>query len=227
MTKNTVLISLLGVLVLGGVFVLAQKTDTPDKVSVVAPGTAATTTSPTPTSVSQVHAYGKVTLRVGETVIFKDMLLRVRKVVDDSRCAEGVQCIWAGTVKAEITLVSGMGTSTQTVELGKTLTTEAESITFVSVTPYPKQGGSITQSDHVLTFDITKRTQAAASGTTCYVGGCSGEVCSDTEGVASNCVYQPQFACYKNAKCERQPSGECGWTDNSTLRTCIATQSKM
>jgi hypothetical protein len=56
----------------------------------------------------------------------------------------------------------------------------------------------------------------------CYIGGCSGEVCSDTEGVASNCIYKPEFACYKTAKCERQATGECGWTETSELKSCLS-----
>ena len=55
---------------------------------------------------------------------------------------------------------------------------------------------------------------------TCKVGGCSGEICSDKE-MLSNCMYSPEYSCYKSAKCEVQPSGECGWTPSSELDACI------
>lgn len=61
---------------------------------------------------------------------------------------------------------------------------------------------------------------------TCFVGGCSGEVCSDSPDVASNCIYKPEFACYKAATCEVQTSGECGWTKTATLSMCIENATK-
>ena len=54
----------------------------------------------------------------------------------------------------------------------------------------------------------------------CKVGGCSGEICSDKK-MLSNCMYRPEYSCYKNAKCEVQPSGECGWTPSIELDACI------
>ncbi len=54
----------------------------------------------------------------------------------------------------------------------------------------------------------------------CKVGGCSGEVCSDKE-MMSNCMYRKEYACYKEAKCEVQPSGECGWTPSTELDSCL------
>lgn len=54
----------------------------------------------------------------------------------------------------------------------------------------------------------------------CKVGGCSGEICSDKE-MLSNCIYRPEYSCYKNAKCEVQPSGECGWTPSTELDACL------
>jgi len=59
------------------------------------------------------------------------------------------------------------------------------------------------------------------SGNKCYVGGCSGQICSDQIGVITTCEYQPQYACYKNAKCERQQGGACGWSQTSALVSCL------
>jgi hypothetical protein len=58
----------------------------------------------------------------------------------------------------------------------------------------------------------------------CVVGGCSNQLCTDaTAGPAvSNCMYSPQYACYKTAKCERQAAtGKCGWTETATLKACL------
>ncbi len=55
----------------------------------------------------------------------------------------------------------------------------------------------------------------------CYVGGCSGEVCSGQPNTISNCLYSEQFACYQKATCERQSTGVCGWTPTPELNACL------
>ena len=55
---------------------------------------------------------------------------------------------------------------------------------------------------------------------TCKPTGCSGEICSDQQAVSS-CIYRPEYACYKNATCERLSSGQCGWITTSTLLNCL------
>lgn len=54
----------------------------------------------------------------------------------------------------------------------------------------------------------------------CRPTGCSSEICADEE-IASACIFKPEFACYKAATCERQPSGNCGWTQTPELQQCI------
>ncbi len=101
--------------------------------------------------------YGEVTLGVGQTATFPDLTMTLVRVFDDSRCPKGVTCIWAGTIKAEVMVVSGLGTSTSVIEMGKTLTTEAEEIAFVSAEPYPQEGGSIDGEAYRLVFDVTQK----------------------------------------------------------------------
>ncbi|MFA6511883.1 MAG: hypothetical protein WCV86_02030 [Patescibacteria group bacterium] len=54
----------------------------------------------------------------------------------------------------------------------------------------------------------------------CIKTGCSGQVCSDEE-IITDCVYKQEYACYQDATCERQPSGECGWTLTPNLIQCL------
>ena len=65
-------------------------------------------------------------------------------------------------------------------------------------------------------------TQPVSGG--CVVGGCSSQLCTDaSQGPAvSDCLYKAEYACYKNAKCERQPDGQCGWTPTPALTACLA-----
>lgn len=55
----------------------------------------------------------------------------------------------------------------------------------------------------------------------CYVGGCSSQICSDQPNMASTCEFREEYACYSTAKCERQASGQCGWTDTPELSMCL------
>jgi hypothetical protein len=56
----------------------------------------------------------------------------------------------------------------------------------------------------------------------CYVGGCSGQICSDQEGLVSTCEFKPEYSCYQQSKCERQSNGQCGWTPTAGLQACLA-----
>lgn len=58
----------------------------------------------------------------------------------------------------------------------------------------------------------------------CYVGGCSGQVCSDQEGVITTCEWHEEYACYHQATCERQQDGACGWTQTPELQACLGDQ---
>lgn len=61
-----------------------------------------------------------------------------------------------------------------------------------------------------------------AAEKTCYIGGCSGQICSEEQGVISTCEWRPEYACYRDAKCEVQADGNCGWTRTAELEACLA-----
>jgi len=54
----------------------------------------------------------------------------------------------------------------------------------------------------------------------CRVGGCSSQVCSDVD-VVTTCEFKEEYICYKQARCERQASGSCGWTETNEFKTCM------
>lgn len=54
----------------------------------------------------------------------------------------------------------------------------------------------------------------------CIQTGCSGQICSDEE-IISTCEYRQEYACYKDAVCERGQNGKCGWRDTKALSMCI------
>ncbi len=57
----------------------------------------------------------------------------------------------------------------------------------------------------------------------CHVGGCSDQLCSDRPDQVSTCEWIPEYECYRDATCERQDDGECGWTATPDLEACLDT----
>lgn len=64
-------------------------------------------------------------------------------------------------------------------------------------------------------------TDGGPAPTDCYVGGCSSQLCTDYPGAISTCEARPEYACYRNAACELQADGSCGWTDTPELQQCL------
>jgi hypothetical protein len=61
----------------------------------------------------------------------------------------------------------------------------------------------------------------------CAVSGCSGQLCISEEearngGGVSTCEFRSEYACYREASCEPQPNGKCGWTQTAELAQCLA-----
>lgn len=54
----------------------------------------------------------------------------------------------------------------------------------------------------------------------CVVTGCSRQVCAD-EDVVTTCEFREEYACYESAVCERQETGECGWTETEAFTECF------
>ena len=56
----------------------------------------------------------------------------------------------------------------------------------------------------------------------CVKSGCSGELCIE-EGASgiSPCIWKPEFQCYKDARCEIQPNGNCEFTKTIELINCL------
>lgn len=61
----------------------------------------------------------------------------------------------------------------------------------------------------------------------CAVGGCSGTLCGEPgEDLISTCEYKEEYQCYKQAVCERQATGKCGWTQTDEFAACLVKYKK-
>jgi hypothetical protein len=59
----------------------------------------------------------------------------------------------------------------------------------------------------------------------CMVGGCSGQLCGDANDIknrVTTCEFTAKYACYKQSRCERQATGQCGWSQTKGLTDCLA-----
>ena len=167
-------------------------------------------------------------LRLGELGSFETITIRPLSIEEDSRCPADVTCIQAGTVRLKIQVVSSTATSTSIVKLGQAFTTEGMRITLTNVTPSKNSKITIKETDYRFNFNVIKQGVPTADDPAgaCYKGGCSSQLCSDQPDMVSTCEYREEYACYQSAVCERQASGQCGWTETSDLRACLGTQSR-
>jgi hypothetical protein len=175
------------------------------------------------------YFYGPVTLALNQAARFKNGLsMRPLAITEDSRCPQDVQCVSAGTVKAQVRIRTDVGTPSEATEvqvftLNEPRTVDGTVITLTGVTPAAMAQTAIAASSYRLTFEVR---EAVAAGP-CYIGGCSAQLCTDRPDMVSTCEYRAEYGCYKSsgAKCERQTSGKCGWTENAALRACLANPS--
>lgn len=59
----------------------------------------------------------------------------------------------------------------------------------------------------------------------CAVAGCSGQLCVSAEEastIITTCEFRDEYACYREASCEPQSDGKCGWTQSTELQQCLA-----
>jgi hypothetical protein len=96
-------------------------------------------------------------LRMAETGETLDVSITPRELLEDSRCPADVQCIQAGTVRIMATISSGLGTGEQELELGQTITTEAELVTLTDVIPMTEADQEVADSEYMFEFTIEKR----------------------------------------------------------------------
>lgn len=58
----------------------------------------------------------------------------------------------------------------------------------------------------------------------CKVTGCNSEICAEADkadDIITDCQWKEEYACYKNARCERQSDGTCAWTKDEALTKCL------
>jgi hypothetical protein len=100
-------------------------------------------------------------LHVGDTVTTPyDLVVSFKQVSQDSRCPDGVQCVWAGDATVHLEANPGQANSfsadLHTNSQGGATGVTINNYTFqlVSLTPYPKNGQPINPADYVATVRV-------------------------------------------------------------------------
>jgi eight-cysteine-cluster-containing protein len=56
----------------------------------------------------------------------------------------------------------------------------------------------------------------------CYVGGCSGQLCSPNPDAISTCEFWPWYQCFQFSNCGQfGPNGQCGWENTKEYLACL------
>ena len=102
-------------------------------------------------------------IRVGQQVSIKHEGLRISFsfVAEDSRCPEGVKCVWAGNGKVMLRL-SKAGRRYATMSLNTGLDPKEDAyrgydVKLVSLNPYPKKDVRIKKKEYVATLIVSRK----------------------------------------------------------------------
>jgi hypothetical protein len=100
-------------------------------------------------------------IKVGERVSVEGLKISFGRVAEDSRCPQGVDCIWAGNGKVVLKL-SKAGSRPSQVNLNTGIEPKHQlyagyDIKLVSLKPYPKMGEKIKVSDYVATLVVGRK----------------------------------------------------------------------
>jgi hypothetical protein len=114
---------------------------------------------------SEIHAISgqEFSLAIGQTAVIsgENVSVKFTDVVGDSRCPDGVMCVWAGQVSCSLDVVKS-GAASQMVITAPGDTTDYTDNTYQNyrlqfrVDPYPQSGKKINKSDYRLFLIIHK-----------------------------------------------------------------------
>ena len=109
-----------------------------------------------------VHLSKQFDVKVGQEVTVEGEGLKIgfASVGEDSRCPEGVNCIWAGNAKVAVKLQKGKSTASVDLNTGvdpKRHSYMGYEVTLVDLRPYPKVDTTIDKNGYVATLVVSKQ----------------------------------------------------------------------
>ncbi|HEY4515389.1 MAG TPA: hypothetical protein VJJ22_04550 [Candidatus Paceibacterota bacterium] len=97
--------------------------------------------------------------KLGKLIFLGDIAITPLEVIQDSRCATDVTCVWAGTVELKVKLENVVSSrmpndTTTTITLGESLPFANKLVTLESVEQYPISTKTILPADYIFTFSV-------------------------------------------------------------------------
>lgn len=110
---------------------------------------------------AEAQTTSQISLLTGrQKTVTRDKLKIKFVAVEDSRCPQGVNCIWAGNAKVTVKMTNRKGES-KTFDLNtdleiKAVKFEGYEIKLDNVTPYPKADVPVNPNGYTASFTVTK-----------------------------------------------------------------------
>lgn len=76
----------------------------------------------------------------GETIVLKGVSIKFMEVLEDSRCPEGVTCIWAGRARVKVSVISDGKTEEKILTFGEVRPGEEKNTNLFSSTKFSING---------------------------------------------------------------------------------------
>lgn len=115
------------------------------------------------TAEAQTNQIIKVRVNQQKTHARSKLKIQFVSLVEDSRCPEGVRCVWAGNAKIQVKVTDSTGES-KTFEMNTNLGPKGDSlggyaINLISVEPRPRANIRINRNAYTATFSISRLTR--------------------------------------------------------------------
>lgn len=95
---------------------------------------------------------GSVDARLGQTVDVGGPRVTPLRIVSDSRCREGVDCVWAGQIKIEVRIDLGSRHEVKVLANDSPLPVADGELALVKVTPTPPARGEVVPGHYVFSL---------------------------------------------------------------------------
>lgn len=90
--------------------------------------------------------------------------IRFVSLIEDSRCAEGTRCVWAGNARIQVRVNGGRGSKAETFEINtnngaRGAAFDGYAINLVSLEPHPRANARLNRNAYTATFSIRRLTR--------------------------------------------------------------------
>jgi hypothetical protein len=103
------------------------------------------------------HSNGTASARFGQTANVDGLRVTPLRLLEDSRCPRGVQCVWAGQVRISVSVRDGSGVDTRELTLGQPANVSRGQLELVEVRPERLADRQISLRDYRFTFHFMPR----------------------------------------------------------------------